>query len=99
MSSIEYFEKVATPFQLFCPKTFILYPYSSNILCGKPAVSTFNSWTSIVSYSFDSRIFIKLSAWARIELILMVSIFIFAIFPFMGIITLINCKNNKDFES
>ena len=31
----------------------------------------------------------KLSIWARIEFIFNVSIFIFAIFPFMGIITII----------
>ena len=40
---MEYLENVATPFHDFWPKTLILYPYSSKTLCGKLAVSTFNS--------------------------------------------------------
>ena len=96
-SSMECLEKVATPFHDFWPKTLTLYPYSSNKLCGKPAVSTFNSWTMMVSYSPPRRISIKLSACARIELIFNVSIFMFAFLLLDCIIIPVQYKNNKDF--
>ena len=85
-SSMENLENTATPFHDFWPKTRMLYPYSSNKLCGKLALSTFNSWTKTVSYSPPRRMLIKLSAWARIELMFNVSIFIFAIFSLVDII-------------